>query len=264
MTDFPSPSLALDAEPLLAHGAWLAKFARALVANEADIDDVVQQTFATALARPPRHAGNLRGWLGTVARNVVRSNARSDVARAAREVAVPPPPPVESPVEAVARAELRKKVVECVLALEEPYRSTVILRFFEEQEVSVIARLTSAGEDTVRTRIRRGVIRVRELLERRVDEETRGTAHEGVAARALLMSRLRDIAASVGIPSGAGGGGATGSSAVSRGFGRAAAVQTTRRVLVGAAVVAAAGTGWWWASRASHREIRASETESVR
>jgi RNA polymerase sigma-70 factor (ECF subfamily) len=262
MTDFPPPSLALDATTLLSHSAWLAKFARALVANEADIDDVVQQTLATALARPPRHTGNLRGWLGTVAKNVVRSSARSDTARAAREVALPPPPPVESPVEAVARAELRRKVVECVLALDEPYRSTVILRFFEEQEVRAIARLTQTGEDTVRTRLRRGVLRVRELLERRVDEETRGTAHEGVAARALLLSRLRDIAASADRPSIAGGGGAHGSSAVSRGFGRTAAVQTTRRVLVGAAVVAATGAGWWWET--SDRASRSTEAASSR
>ncbi len=263
MTDFPPPSLALDATTLLSHSAWLAKFARALVANEADIDDVVQQTLATALARPPRHTGNLRGWLGTVAKNVVRSAARSDTARAAREVALPPPPPVESPVEAVARAELRRKVVECVLALDEPYRSTVILRFFEEQEVAAIARLTKTGEDTVRTRIRRGVLRVRELLERRVDEETRGTAHEGVAAQALLLSRLRDIAASADRPSIAGDGGAHGSSAVSRGFGRTAALQTTRRVLVGAAVVAAAGAGWWWWEKA-HREFRVTDAAAAR
>ena len=133
MTDFPPPSLALDATTLLSHSAWLAKFARALVANEADIDDVVQQTLATALARPPRHTGNLRGWRGTVAKNVVRSSARSDTV-----------------------------------------------------------------------------------------EETRGTAHEGVAARALLLSRLRDIAASAGRPFSAGVDGAHGSSAVSRGFGRTA------------------------------------------
>ncbi len=246
MADFPPPSLALDAETLLSHSAWLANFARALVANEADIDDVVQQTLATALARPPRHTGNLRGWLGTVARNVVRSTARSDTARAAREVALPPPPPVENPAKAVARAELRRRVVECVLALDEPYRSTVVLRFFEEQEVHAIARLTRSGEDTVRTRIRRGVQRVRELLERQADEEDRGSAHEGVAARVLLLSRLRDIAASADRPFVAGGGGARGSSSVSRGFGRAVGVQTTKRVLVGAAVVAAAGAGWWW------------------
>jgi DNA-directed RNA polymerase specialized sigma24 family protein len=121
-----------------------------------------------------------------------RSGARSDNARLAREVAVPPPSPVESPAEAVERAELRRMVVECVLALDEPYRSTVVLRFFEEQDVGAIARLTATGENTVRTRIRRGVLRVRELLECKVVERSRGTAHEGVAARASVRTSARD------------------------------------------------------------------------
>ena len=49
---------------------------------------------------------------------------------------------------------------------------------------------------------------VRELLERKVDEETRGDAREGVAARALLRVRLQAIAANGGGPTIRGGGGA--------------------------------------------------------
>src|SRR5688572_4834388 len=192
------PSMRLDAETLLAHGAWLAKLARALVAREDAVEDIVQQTYVRALEQPPHHARNLRGWLGAVARNIVRSNARSESARVAREIAVPAPSPVETPGEAVERAELRRMVVESVLALDEPYRSAVILRFFEEQEIAVIARLTSAGEDTVRTRIRRGVARVRELLERRVDAGAHDAGDEGAAARALLLLRLSEIAANGG------------------------------------------------------------------
>jgi RNA polymerase sigma factor (sigma-70 family) len=249
MTASRHPAMALDAETLLQHSAWLAKFARALVANESELDDVVQQTYAQALAQPPRHARNLRGWLGAIARNVVRTRARSDSARVAREVAVPPPTPVETPDQAVERAELRRSVVEAVLALNEPYRSTVILRFFEEQEVAAVARLTKTGEDTVRTRLRRGVARVRELLERRVVDEKPGAADEGAAARALLYVHLREIAASAGRPAGAGGGGATGSAAASRDLvregGRRVASATTRRILVGAATVVVAAGGWW-------------------
>ena len=263
MTASRHPAMALDAETLLQHSAWLARFARALVANESELDDVVQQTYAQALAQPPRHARNLRGWLGAIARNVVRTRARSDSARVAREVALPPPPPVESPDQAVERAELRRMVVEAVLALNEPYRSTVILRFFEEQEVAAIARLTRTGEDTVRTRLRRGVARVRELLERRVVDEKPGAADEGAAARALLYLHLREIAASAGSPAGAGGGGATGSAAASRGLvregGRRVATATTRRILVGAATVVVAAGGWW-AWKGMHRETVRSPT----
>ncbi len=247
MTDARSSSVALDAETLLAQRPWLARFSRALVADPADVDDVVQQTFANALARPPAHASNLRGWLGTIARNVVRSRSRSNQARGAREVAVPPPPPVEDPREAVERTELRRIVVEEVLALAEPYRSTVILRFLEEREVEAIARIMQANEDTVRTRIRRGVARVREALERRTQERAVKAARDPAGALALLFTGLRGIAAS--------GDGEHAPHAAARPLGRAlgsSAHVATRRMLVGAAaVVVLGGAAWWWESTRS-------------
>jgi RNA polymerase sigma-70 factor (ECF subfamily) len=186
-----SPHAPIDAEVLLRHGKWLAQLARALVARDDEIDDVVQQTYANALAQPPRHRTNLRAWLGAVARNVVRSRTRSDASRTARELALPPPPAPETPDEALARAELRRRVVEAVLALAEPYRSAVILRFFEEQPVAAVARMTGAPEDTVRTRVRRGVALLRESLEASVGDRSDGG---GAATRALLFARLAQLA----------------------------------------------------------------------
>ena len=60
MTSPHRPRTPLDAETLLAQSAWLARLARALVARNDEIDDIVQQTFAQALAYPPRHTGNIR------------------------------------------------------------------------------------------------------------------------------------------------------------------------------------------------------------
>ncbi len=261
----PRPAAtALDAEVLLSHGAWLAALARALVAREDEVDDVVQQTYVRALEQPPRHAANVKGWLGTVARNVVGMRRRSESARVAREAAVPRPAPVETPHEAVERAELRRMVVESVLALDEPTRSAVILRFFEERDVPDIARLTAANEETVRTRIRRGVERVRKELERKVDAGTGDAAREGVAARALLFVRLREIAAS------GGGGGATGSAAASRTLARAGRSQATAlpaRVVgfgAAAAVVLVAVGGWaWWRVASSEKEKDAEKGAGV-
>ncbi|MBL8842244.1 MAG: sigma-70 family RNA polymerase sigma factor [Planctomycetes bacterium] len=266
MTANPRPGAALDAETLLAHGAWLAAVARALVARDDDVDDVVQQTYARALERPPAHHGNVKGWLGTVARNVWRSRSRADRSRVAREAAVAPPTPVETPHEAVERAELRRLVVESVLALNEPYRSTVILRFFEEREMADIARLTSAGEETVRTRLRRGLQRVRQMLERSTSEGTGDAVREGVAARALLFARLRDIAAS------GGGGGAPGSAATSLALaraGRSVNALPARAIVVSAAAIAVVTIGslaWWRAEsrdQAGTGSERASEVATV-
>jgi hypothetical protein len=197
----------------------------------------------------------VRAWLGTIARNVVRSDARSRTAREAREAAVEPPARVEDPAEAVARAELQQRLVECVLALEEPYRSTVILRFFEEQEVAAIGRLTKTNEDTVRTRIRRGVLKLREKLEAKAVEHARSD-DESAAALALLDAGLQRLAT-------AGGPGAGGAPHGPKTLARAPSsvrgpvAMVTRRALLGVAAATVVGSAWWWSQRTPSPEHRA-------
>lgn len=245
--------MALDAEILLAHSAWLARLARALVVKDDEIDDVVQQTFAQALAKPPSHTTNIRAWLATIAKNVVRSRRRSDSARVAREIAVEPRRPIEDPAEALERAEMRELVVKTVLGLDEPYRSALILRFFEEMDVEAISRMTKSGQDTVRTRIRRGVIRVRELLERHVRDEARDSADGGAAAVAALFRRLHAIGDGHRPTPVAPGRGPTARGA------RPVSTVVAPRVLAGAAIaVFAGGAAIWW--KATHHPPAASKS----
>jgi sigma-70-like protein/carboxypeptidase family protein len=82
------------------------------------------------------------------------------------ELLAPRPEPPGSPEEAVARAELRRRAVEAVLALAEPYRATLIMRFFDEMSTEEIARTMDAPVVTVRTRIRRGLEQLRSCFER--------------------------------------------------------------------------------------------------
>jgi RNA polymerase sigma factor (sigma-70 family) len=227
----------LDAESLLRHGAWLAQLARALVARDDEIDDVLQQTYAQALATPPRHETNLRSWLGAIARNVVRSSRRSDAARVAREVHAPRPPLPETPDELVARAELRRAVVDAVLALAEPYRSAVMLRFFEERDVAAISQITKSPEATVRTRIRRGVEQVKEVLQSRVESER----PDAGAARALMFVRLQEFANSGG-GAGAAAGASGGAATLAAG---GIAMSIAAKLALAGAVVVAAGLAVW-------------------
>src|SRR5260221_14396037 len=99
-------------EELLAQVEWVRRLASALVGRD-DADEVVQQTYLQALAKPPTGIANLRGWFTTVARNVARRRIRSDVRRAKHEsiAAAPQQAPVPHPAESVARAELHRKAV---------------------------------------------------------------------------------------------------------------------------------------------------------
>src|ERR1041385_7133905 len=96
------------ADELLAHTEWLTRLARALV-GDAAADDVAQDTYEVALAKPPKREGPLRPWLGGVARNVARMTRRSRARREHRELleaalaeAIP------TPDELVARVEMHQ------------------------------------------------------------------------------------------------------------------------------------------------------------
>ncbi|MCA8952861.1 MAG: hypothetical protein KDE27_25350, partial [Planctomycetes bacterium] len=64
------------------------------------------------------------------------------------------------------REQLRRRIVAAVAALDEPFRTAVWLRWFEDRPVAAIASATGAPVDTVRSRLRRGVARVRADLDR--------------------------------------------------------------------------------------------------
>jgi len=165
------PLSAAATEQLLAHTEWLRRVARALTTNAEDADDVVQQTWLAAIERPPAHSGNLRGWLATLARNLVRSRRRSRERETARTHALPPPTPVPTPAESVARAELQQAVLDAVLALDEPYRATLVQRYFDELSADEIARRSGVPVETVRTRIKRGLDQVRGNVARKLGGE---------------------------------------------------------------------------------------------
>ncbi len=155
----------ITVESLLVHADWVRQVARSLVMDEDRAEDVVQQTWLAALERPPRHGANLRAWLGRVASNVARGLGRQDTRRRWREVERSPIiSPVESPEQLVHRASLQRQVVDAVLGLHEPYRTTVLYRFFSELEPTEIARLQAMSVETVRTRLKRGLKMLRERL----------------------------------------------------------------------------------------------------
>ena len=53
--------------------------------------------------------------------------------------------------------------------LPEPYREVVTLRFFGELSLEEIARQTERPVPTVKTHLRRGLLRLRETVERGID-----------------------------------------------------------------------------------------------
>lgn len=157
----------LDAETLLAHAGWVRALARSLVADGQGADDVVQLTLIAALERPPRDDVPLRPWLARVARNFSLQAIRARSRRARHEARARLPEPEPSPDESVARAEAHRAVVDAVLALEPIHRDVLVARFLDELPMSDVARRLGIAEETAWTRLRRGLAKVRERLDRR-------------------------------------------------------------------------------------------------
>jgi RNA polymerase sigma factor (sigma-70 family) len=150
--------------------------------DEGTADDLVQETLLAAVRRPPRDRGALGGWLRTVLRNFAgRFRIEKERRRRREEAAARPEREASSPDRLAERAELHRDLVDCVLRLREPLRSTVLLRFFEELPPGEIARLQGVPVTTVRSRLVVALEELRRAFARR---------HGGDAAsrRATLLA----------------------------------------------------------------------------
>jgi RNA polymerase sigma factor (sigma-70 family) len=152
---------------LLADARWVRRLARPLAGNAHDADDLVQDACLLALRCPPTHGENLRGWFRQVLRNLVRQNARASARRARRELApaTARPTMTEATDDLVERATTHRAVVDAVLALDEPLRATILLRFFEDLPPRAIAARLGVPVATVHSRLQRGCARLRQQLD---------------------------------------------------------------------------------------------------
>jgi RNA polymerase sigma-70 factor (ECF subfamily) len=150
---------------LLDQAGWIHALARRLVADPHLAEDLAQETWADALEQRPDAARPLRGWLATVARNKLAKLRRGERNRAARERIVSRDERQPSTLEVVERAETHRDVVLALLALPEPYRSTLLMRFFERLSYNQIARRSGVTRAAVNSRITRGLGHLRSLLE---------------------------------------------------------------------------------------------------
>jgi len=171
MGRFPSPAAArgigygvdpmssrpfgLSAQELLRQDRWLRELVRSLV-GESDVDDVVQETWASALRRGTP-VERPRAWLAVVAGNFARRRLRSLVRRSQREEAAARPEAVPSTAETLELLDLQQHVLRAVRELGEPYRTSVLLRYTHGLSVPEIAARTGVSEAGVRQRLKRGL-----------------------------------------------------------------------------------------------------------
>jgi RNA polymerase sigma-70 factor (ECF subfamily) len=151
-------------DELLAHRAWVRALARSLVLDESRADDLEQETWTRALGGPPADRRSLRAWLARVVRSAWIDSHRAESQRELREAAVARPD-VAAPADVVAQLDLHRRVVQLAYELDEPYRTALLLRYFEGLSPRAIAARLAVPEETVRTRLRRALERMRARLD---------------------------------------------------------------------------------------------------
>jgi RNA polymerase sigma factor (sigma-70 family) len=150
---------------LRAETAWLRRLAGALTGDDASADDAVQETWLAQQAHPHPGQGPLGAWLRVVLRNVVRKRARADGRRSAREQAASLPEAAPDAETLATRLEAQRLVARLVLALAEPYRSTVLLCYYEGLAPSEIALREGLPAGTVRWRLKHALDELRARLD---------------------------------------------------------------------------------------------------
>ncbi|MBL8801946.1 MAG: sigma-70 family RNA polymerase sigma factor [Planctomycetes bacterium] len=154
-----------DPQSLLEHSARVRALARALVLDPNEALDIEQTTWRRVLESG--RSTFSAAWIAAVVRNVARSRWREGARRSEREQRVATEHlPGASPAEILEREEQRRRLVEHVLALGEPWRTTLVLHYLEERPLREVADLMDAPFETVRARVKRGLELLRERLRR--------------------------------------------------------------------------------------------------
>ena len=168
-------------DEILRHDAFVRGLARSLLRDEHLAEDVVQETFYTALSKPPERTGRTRSWLATVVRNAARMKARRKARQRRREATAARPEALPATADLIEQVDLHRQVVDASLRLDEPYRSVLLLRHFEELSHAEIAERLGVPLETMRTRLKRARQMLADSLRSESDE---AQVHRGLAALA--------------------------------------------------------------------------------
>jgi RNA polymerase sigma-70 factor, ECF subfamily len=141
-----------------------------VLGDVASAEDVTQSVFLKIWSAPDAfRSGNMEGWLGRVARNRAIDVLRAKKLRSEREL--PESIPADTTLEQTAMMRIDGERARAAMGrLPEEQRSVLELGFFGGMTHDAIARRTGLPLGTVKTRIRSGLRRLRELLDSAVSQ----------------------------------------------------------------------------------------------
>jgi RNA polymerase sigma-70 factor (ECF subfamily) len=140
-----------------------------VVRDPSRAEDVTQEVFLDVwrkAARFDRRQGKARTWIMTIAhRRAVDAVRRSEAQRRQDHRAAPDEFTHDEPADAVIAAEERDAVRDCLGTLTELQLESVRLAYFNGYTYNEVASLLDKPLPTIKTRMRDGLIRLRDCLE---------------------------------------------------------------------------------------------------
>ena len=163
------------------HGAVMYGLALRMVSEAADAEEVVLDAFAQAWREAGRYEvsrGSVLGWLTTIVRtralDIIRARGRRARMVDAASVRLDEPAAMgeatPAPDRAVEDAERAVAVSSALNALPDPQRRAIELAFFEGLTHQEVAERLREPLGTVKTRIRLGMLKLRDMLDRLAPE----------------------------------------------------------------------------------------------
>lgn len=132
-----------------------------------DVEEVVSDVFLAAWEQAADlKPGFVKQWLGAVARNKAKNRLRLMGRDLPLEEDVLEIPDESTPVTKTERAEERRQVRRAVNELGEPDREIFLRHYFFAQTVAEIGMCMHLNESTIKTKLRRGRMRLKEKLTR--------------------------------------------------------------------------------------------------
>jgi RNA polymerase sigma-70 factor (ECF subfamily) len=161
-----------------ANNRRLFRIARGILRNDAEAEDVVQETYIRALTHLDGFRGDssLSTWLSRIAMNDAMGRLRDkrpsldwdSISENRLEAEIIPFPAASSdPEKSMAQRQIQEVVEHAIDQLPEAFRLVFIARVMEEMTVEETAELLSLKPETVKTRLHRA----RALLRQNVEKE---------------------------------------------------------------------------------------------
>ncbi|SEB61120.1 RNA polymerase sigma-70 factor, ECF subfamily [Paramicrobacterium humi] len=147
------------------HAAAIWRYAVYLTGNASNADDVVQETLLRAWRTPrilEQDPATTRGWLYTVARNLVIDDVRSARHRHESPVGEPPERAIEDRTDELFDSLL---VGEALMTLSADHRAVVVRAYYGGQNTAELAAELGIAEGTVKSRLHYGLRALRLALQ---------------------------------------------------------------------------------------------------